>query len=400
MIPLPHVLVCGGRRFNDESLLCRRLDMYTAELGRIVVMTGACRTGADVMAERWAYSHRHIVLRFHADWDAHGRAVSHYPVGMKSGMVFDYGTTRYQFEKSEIWEINGFPPMWNNQIGQCDLVVSLRLRQRHTGIHRSFTETTPHNELWMSTGKKNRPDGTTVRSVVGRHMEICSSMGEKIGVMAVPVRLRQRAMGECKQFEEGQHYIMWVCSDTARSLSCKASCVSSIQKQGGKNATCFHAFLRPCGCCDLIPVPLLRTTTNIGNPPKSESRVSLLRHGSNEQRKGIHPRECSPVLSGVQFCKGDDRLCRVFDVDTSHSQAQYECPVMGAGPIRNREMADHLARVPEAFAVAFWDGVSSGTGDMIALVRKIKVPLRIVRYEKTGRTSSADETPPRTNPPT
>lgn len=70
---LPHVIVCGGRDFADESLLIERLDRYTAELGKIVVVTGACPTGADMLAERWASRRHHTIMRFHADWDAHGK---------------------------------------------------------------------------------------------------------------------------------------------------------------------------------------------------------------------------------------------------------------------------------------------------------------------------------------
>lgn len=75
MDSLPHVLVCGGRSFADEELLWRKLEVYTAALGpKIVVVTGACPKGADAMAERWASKHFHTVLRFHPDWDSHGKA--------------------------------------------------------------------------------------------------------------------------------------------------------------------------------------------------------------------------------------------------------------------------------------------------------------------------------------
>lgn len=71
---LPHVLVCGGRGFGDQGLLEARLDAFTAKLGKIVVVTGACRTGADRLAEEWAHARRHVRLRFHPDWQQHGKA--------------------------------------------------------------------------------------------------------------------------------------------------------------------------------------------------------------------------------------------------------------------------------------------------------------------------------------
>lgn len=71
---LPHVIVCGGRDFDDYGLLCSRLDAATADLGRVVVVTGACPRGADALAERWAHARRHVVKRYHADWTLGKRA--------------------------------------------------------------------------------------------------------------------------------------------------------------------------------------------------------------------------------------------------------------------------------------------------------------------------------------
>lgn len=46
-----------------------------------------------------------------------------------------------------------------------------------------------------------------------------------------------------------------------------------------------------------------------------------------------------------------------------------------AGPIRNRQMAKNSDAV-----VAFWDGKSRGTRDMIELAKKKNLKLRIIRY--------------------
>jgi hypothetical protein len=48
-----------------------------------------------------------------------------------------------------------------------------------------------------------------------------------------------------------------------------------------------------------------------------------------------------------------------------------------AGPIRNSEMAKHAD-----LCVAFWDGKSRGTADMIHKMRKRGKPVKIVRFDK------------------
>lgn len=51
-----------------------------------------------------------------------------------------------------------------------------------------------------------------------------------------------------------------------------------------------------------------------------------------------------------------------------------------AGPIRNREMAEVAD-----FGVAFWDGESRGTKNMIEEMRKLGKPVKIVRYDLKKR---------------
>jgi len=58
--------------------------------------------------------------------------------------------------------------------------------------------------------------------------------------------------------------------------------------------------------------------------------------------------------------------------------ADWEKHGKSAGFIRNDEMADIATHV-----VAFWDGESHGTKNMIDLAAKRGIPLRIVKYEKT-----------------
>lgn len=78
--------VCGSRHFDDYDLLCRKLDKLTEKIKekrKIVIVTGAGagivignrkRQGADALAEKWAYERRYSLLRFHADWNKHGKA--------------------------------------------------------------------------------------------------------------------------------------------------------------------------------------------------------------------------------------------------------------------------------------------------------------------------------------
>lgn len=64
------VLVCGGRDFGDAGVVFRKLG----EVGATMVMHGACATGADVYADRWALEHGVYCVRFPADWERHGRS--------------------------------------------------------------------------------------------------------------------------------------------------------------------------------------------------------------------------------------------------------------------------------------------------------------------------------------
>lgn len=80
------VIVAGGRDFKDKKLLTSRLNKYTFLFEDVVVITGAQKSrewdpakgrwfyfGADYLAEEWAHSKRYLVMRFHPDWDKHGK---------------------------------------------------------------------------------------------------------------------------------------------------------------------------------------------------------------------------------------------------------------------------------------------------------------------------------------
>lgn len=57
--------------------------------------------------------------------------------------------------------------------------------------------------------------------------------------------------------------------------------------------------------------------------------------------------------------------------------ADWETHKLAAGPIRNREMARDGTHL-----VAFWDGKSKGTKNMIDEARKRKLVVKIVRYSE------------------
>lgn len=78
------VIVCGGRRFNDPSLIWRTLDNvhagdYNGEHIKLVIdgasdETTGPYTGADYWAHQWACARDVPTIRQHANWKAHGRA--------------------------------------------------------------------------------------------------------------------------------------------------------------------------------------------------------------------------------------------------------------------------------------------------------------------------------------
>lgn len=68
------ILVGGSRTFTNYALLSAKLDKYIqVEYPEAIILSGAAK-GADALAEKWAFSHWHTVMRFHPDWDNHGKA--------------------------------------------------------------------------------------------------------------------------------------------------------------------------------------------------------------------------------------------------------------------------------------------------------------------------------------
>ncbi len=68
------MLVTGSRAWSDSAAIEGALDRLHAEHGAdLVIVHGACRWGADVLADRWARWRGVAVERWPADWARLGR---------------------------------------------------------------------------------------------------------------------------------------------------------------------------------------------------------------------------------------------------------------------------------------------------------------------------------------
>lgn len=55
--------------------------------------------------------------------------------------------------------------------------------------------------------------------------------------------------------------------------------------------------------------------------------------------------------------------------------ADWDAHGKAAGPIRNRQMAEYATHL-----IAFWDGKSRGTKNMIDTAKEFNLPTRVIRY--------------------
>jgi len=85
--------------------------------------------------------------------------------------------------------------------------------------------------------------------------------------------------------------------------------------------------------------------------------------------------EITEIVSGM--AKGPDKMALLYALDnkipTAKFPADWDTYGKRAGPIRNEQMAKYADAL-----VAFWDGVSKGTKNMIDNMTKLKKPVRIV----------------------
>jgi hypothetical protein len=71
------LIVCGTRTFNDYAYLKRKLDKHYFAYRDVTVLSGTAK-GPDALGERWAYEWWHVVMRYHPDYDTHGKAAPIY----------------------------------------------------------------------------------------------------------------------------------------------------------------------------------------------------------------------------------------------------------------------------------------------------------------------------------
>lgn len=85
---------------------------------------------------------------------------------------------------------------------------------------------------------------------------------------------------------------------------------------------------------------------------------STIVHGDCKQGADAMADTCGMMISGLHL---------------ERHPADWKTHGKSAGPLRNKEM---VASKPD-LVLAFWDGVSRGTGNTIALARKAKIPVHI-----------------------
>lgn len=83
------------------------------------------------------------------------------------------------------------------------------------------------------------------------------------------------------------------------------------------------------------------------------------------------------IVSGT--ANGADKLGEIYAKERGYRLSQFPADWdsygKGAGPIRNRQMADYAD-----FLIAFWDRKSKGTENMIYEARKRGLSIRIIKY--------------------
>lgn len=76
---------------------------------------------------------------------------------------------------------------------------------------------------------------------------------------------------------------------------------------------------------------------------------------------------------GLRFAKENNFAYRVMDADwDTHGKS--------AGYIRNEQMADYVSEHGLGILMAFWDGISHGTANMIKIAKRFGIIVWVVRY--------------------
>ena len=74
---LPRTLVTGSRNYTDTQKIRKILDEHFKNIGKFVLISGACPTGADYIAEVWAKDNNIEVERFPANWKLYGKRAAY-----------------------------------------------------------------------------------------------------------------------------------------------------------------------------------------------------------------------------------------------------------------------------------------------------------------------------------
>lgn len=65
-------LVCGGRDYADRDAVFVALDALHRKHTNLTILTGACPTGADAIAQEWAVLNECAYIGVPAQWSTHG----------------------------------------------------------------------------------------------------------------------------------------------------------------------------------------------------------------------------------------------------------------------------------------------------------------------------------------
>lgn len=68
-----HILVCGGRAYDNAEFLNKYLSDFDAVYNITEVIHGGS-FGADLLAHKWAKKHKKKLSVFKADWETDGKA--------------------------------------------------------------------------------------------------------------------------------------------------------------------------------------------------------------------------------------------------------------------------------------------------------------------------------------
>lgn len=100
---------------------------------------------------------------------------------------------------------------------------------------------------------------------------------------------------------------------------------------------------------------------------------------SNELHNICIKHQITEIVSGC--AKGADRLGELWahtqGIKIKQFHANWQLYGKLAGPKRNKQMSEYADAL-----IAFWDGKSSGTKNMIELAKKLKLQITIIYYER------------------